>query len=79
MPIEEKREKAARKKEKAKKTFLVPVVWEMYGRVEVEANSPKEAYKKVKNNPENFNLPEGSYVDESFEAAYDDDENVYEL
>lgn len=61
----------------AEKTYRVPVVYEMYGSIDVEADSAEEAYDKVKAHPENFNLPdEGFYVDDSFRVADDDRENA---
>lgn len=61
----------------AKKTYRVPVVYEMYGSVDVEAESAEEAYDKVKAHPEDFDLPdEGYYVDDSFRVADDDRENA---
>lgn len=62
---------------KEKRLYRVPVVYEMYGHVEVEAESAEEAYDKVKDHPEDFNLPdEGFYVDDSFKVADDDRENA---
>lgn len=61
----------------AKKTYRVPVVYEMYGAVDVEAESAEEAYDKVKAHPEDFALPDESfYVDDSFKVADDDRENA---
>ena len=51
----------------------------MMGYVEVKATSPKEAYQQVKDHPENYPLPEGYYLDESFETAYDTEENVEQI
>ena len=60
--------------------WSVPVVYEMYGTISVEADSAEEAYDKVKNHPEDFNLPdEGFYVDDSFKVADDDKGNAVEL
>jgi hypothetical protein len=60
-----------------KRIYRVPVVYEMYGAVEVEAESAEEAYDKVKDHPEDFNLPDESfYVDDSFKVADDDRENA---
>lgn len=61
----------------AKKTYEVPVVYEMYGTVRVEAESAAEAYDEVRDHPENFPLPdEGTYVDDSFRVADDDRDNA---
>ena len=60
----------------ARKFWKVPVVYEMYGRVDVEAESAEEAYRKVRDNPDDYGLPEdGCYVDDSFRVADDDEEN----
>lgn len=60
-----------------KRIYKVPVVYEMYGTVEVEAESAEEAYDRVKDHPEDFALPDESfYVDDSFKVADDDHENA---
>ena len=60
--------------------WSVPVVYEMYGTISVEADSAEEAYDKVKNHPEDYDLPdEGFYVDDSFKVADDDKANAVEL
>ena len=62
---------------KPKRYYSVPVVYEVYGTIDVEADSAEEAYDKVKAHPENFNLPdEDFYVDDSFRVADDDRENA---
>ena len=48
-----------------KKTFKIPVSWEMYGYVNVEAESLDEAIKIVENDS---NLPDGEYIGGSFEV-----------
>lgn len=59
------------------KYWSVPVVYEMYGSISVEAASAEEAYDKVKAHPEDYGLPdEGFYVDDSFRVADDDRENA---
>jgi hypothetical protein len=59
------------------KYWSVPVVYEMYGSITVEAGSAEEAYDKVKEHPDEFDLPdEGFYVDDSFRVADDDRENA---
>ena len=59
------------------KYWSVPVVYEMYGSISVEAESAEEAYDKVKEHPEDYGLPdEGFYVDDSFKVADDDRENA---
>lgn len=53
--------------------FRVPLVWQMYGHLDVEADSLQEAivYALGPESP----LPEGKYVDDSVAI----DETVYEL
>ena len=59
------------------KYWSVPVVYEMYGSISVEAESAEEAYDKVKEHPEDYGLPdEVFYVDDSFKVADDDRENA---
>ena len=62
------------------KYWSVPVVYEMYGTISVEADTVEEAYDKVRNHPEEYDLPdEGFYVDDSFHVADDDKGNAVEL
>ena len=54
------------------KTFKIPVVWQMMGTVEVQAESLDEAVKKVLD--DSTPLPDdGDYIEGSFEV----DESVY--
>ena len=47
------------------KTYKIPVVWQMHGYVEVEADSLSEAIREAQAAP----LPEdGSYIEGSFEV-----------
>ncbi len=46
------------------KTFKVPVVWQMMGYREVEAETLEDACHKVME--DGAPLPEGNYLDESF-------------
>lgn len=62
-----------------KKIWKVPVVWEMFGNVEVEAKSLEEAIKMVQRdedaegNP--FSLPtEDYYIEDSFRVEFTNDE-----
>jgi hypothetical protein len=49
------------------KTYKINVVWQMYGSVEVEANSLEEAVKEV--DDDGVSLPDnGEYIDGSFEV-----------
>ena len=52
------------------RTYLVPVAWSMYGRIEVEASSPQEAWDKAKNMT-GGHLPVGFYLEYSFEIDED--------
>ncbi len=68
-----------------KRTFYsIPVTWEVYGRVVVEASSKEEALKKfheIEDNDEGgFELPqEQHYVDGSFRLSDDDEEELLEM
>lgn len=53
------------------KQYRVPVFWEMYGSLIVEANSEEEALAVAEKEAETCALPEGNYVDESFKIDYD--------
>jgi hypothetical protein len=54
------------------KTYKVPVVWQMYGYVEMPANSIDEAVKKVENGYGDVPLPaDADYVEGSFEIDYE--------
>jgi len=54
-------------------TFTIPVRWEMTTVMQVEADSLKKAIQKV--NQHGYELPDGSYVNDSFEIDYDRLEN----
>ena len=54
------------------KTYKVPVVYTMYGYVEIEAESPEEAVKEVGNGGGDIPLPSvADYVEGSFEVDHD--------
>jgi hypothetical protein len=54
------------------KTYKVPVVYTMYGYVEVEAESMAEAVDEVENGGGDMPLPSASdYVEGSFEVDHD--------
>ena len=62
-----------------KKIWKVPVVWEMFGDVEVEADSLEEALEMVKRDEDHegnaFSLPyDQYYLLDSFRAEYTVDE-----
>ena len=53
------------------KTYKVPVVYQMFGYVEMEADSIDNAVKKVHNNIDSIPLPyDADYVEGSFEIDY---------
>lgn len=56
------------------KKFKIPVHWEMYGYIEVEANSVEEAieiFDQKESTMTPYNLPNGYYVDGSFQREKD--------
>ena len=55
------------------KTFKIPVVWQMYGVVRVEADTLEEAMEKAREEK----LPDGDYIDDSFEL--DTEEIIKEM
>ena len=62
-----------------KKIWKVPVVWEMFGNVEVEADSLEEALEMVKRDEDHegnpFSLPyDQYYLSDSFRIEYTVDE-----
>ena len=60
-----------------KKTFKMPVTWEVCGFVDVEADSLEEAIDKFEENCDNYELPEnGEYVDGSFGLTDNDPEFI---
>lgn len=58
------------------KKFKIPVYWEMYARIEVEANSLEEAieiFDQKEQSADPYGLPDGYYLDDSFERHRDID------
>jgi hypothetical protein len=55
------------------RTYQIPVVWEMSGLVEVEAESLEEAIGIFWKNQDNYDLPKDQdYINDSFKiATYD--------
>ena len=47
----------------------LPVTWEVFGIVEVEANSIEEAMEKFDETCDLIPLPDGDYVDGSFDLS----------
>lgn len=59
------------------KEWIVPVTWEMCGFIKVKAKDTYEAFNKVKNDEEDYPLPEEKeYVDGSFQPSFDTDEMI---
>lgn len=52
------------------------VTWEMCGYVDVEANTLEEAMEKFNKESDHIKLPNGDYVDESFQLSTDDVEEM---
>ena len=56
-----------------KKAFRFGVSWEMYGEIEIEAETLEEAIAIAKATEDEIPLPtDGDYVDDSFEVDYDE-------
>ena len=51
------------------KTYTIPLVWEVYGQISVEAESLKEAIEYALG--PDCPLPEGNYVDDSIQVDTD--------
>jgi len=49
--------------------YRIPLIWQEYGHVRVEANSEAEAIEKALG--PNYPLPEGNYVDDSVQLDTD--------
>lgn len=60
------------------RTIKLPVSWEMFGIVEVEANSIEEAIEYFDKNIDQIPLPYGGgdYVDGSFDLVESDEEYI---
>lgn len=52
------------------KTWNIPVSWEEYGEVEIEAESLEEAINIAQNDP-TIELPDGSYLEGSWRVETD--------
>ena len=52
------------------------VTWEMCGYVDVEANTLEEAMEKFNKESDYIKLPNGDYVDGSFQLSTDDVEEM---
>ena len=49
--------------------YLIPVSWQMYGHVSVEADTPQKA-AEIAETDENIALPSGTYVEASWEVDW---------
>jgi len=56
---------------KEKKEFKIPVEWAMYGVVTIEAETLDEAIKFVEDDVEGIPLPQGDYIDGSWQVNGD--------
>lgn len=56
------------------KEYRIPCVWTMYGYEKVRANSLKEAIELAE---KAFGLPDGEYIDGSFEIDMEGVEELY--
>lgn len=61
---------------KEEKLMKVAVTWEMCGYVEIEADTMEEAMEKFRNESEYIELPDGEYVDGSFQLTSEDVEGM---
>ena len=62
-----------------KKIYNIPVVWEMYGIVGIEAESAEDALDKFTTHQASIDLPlDRSYVEDSFCLANDNEEELLE-
>ena len=52
----------------SKMKYTIPCSWQMYGYLKIQAESLEEAIKLAEND---YNLPDGSYVEASFEVDYE--------
>ena len=54
----------------------VAVTWEMCGYVDIEANTMEEAMEKFKKESDYIKLPDGEYVEGSFQLTSEDVEEM---
>lgn len=57
------------------KEWFIPVSWEVCGMVKIRANTLSEAIDAAKHD-DSIELPDGEYVDGSFDVTVDDDELI---
>lgn len=58
------------------KTWKIPVTWEMYGTVEIKANTLEEAFELAED--DSIPLPDGDYVNASWKVDSEDEDFVRE-
>ena len=51
------------------KIYKIPVTYEMYGYVNIQAESAEEALEKFDMTEDDFDLPKGYYLDGSFQRG----------
>ena len=56
------------------KKWIIPVIWEMAGKIEIEANTLSEAMDRVFDG--DVGLPEGDYVEDSFNLDVNDEDYI---
>lgn len=57
--------------------YKIPVTWSMAGIVKVMASSASEAVSNFEHDMEHIPLPEGEYIDASFEMTETDEEDMH--
>lgn len=57
------------------KTWIIPVSWEMCGKVKIQANSLDEAIE-IAENDNSVGLPEGDYIEASWKVEVEDKDFV---
>lgn len=57
------------------KTWEIPVSWEMVGMAKIQAATLEEAIE-IARTDDSIELPDGEYVDGSFDVTVDDDELI---
>lgn len=58
----------------AKKEFVIPIYWQVVGKLKVQANSLKEALEWANNNEDKIELDsDAEYLESSFEIEQEED------
>jgi len=55
------------------RTFKIPVSWEEYGIIEIDAETIKDAIRIFDEQSDDLPLPEGDYIDSSFKRQSRED------